>query len=472
MRIRLLNTACNEDAPPMNLLYLATALRHSGFKDTAIIDNTFGGVDVFRQAKTADLVGISAMTRHYRAACAIAGRLKSATGMPVIVGGSHISTLPDSLTQDFSFGVIGEGEYTLVELCRNLGESKDTPNTCAGIAGIVYREKGAVVHTPARDYEKNIDAIPLPDFALLDRRYFGKKWILWNNRFGRAMKIITARGCPYRCIFCASQKIWGGARLHSAERICREIETLVVGWGIDHIYIDDDLFIVNKERLGRVAYLLEKSGLGGRVTFFCTARTNLIDDEMCRLLRRIGVRVLTFGFESGSDRVLRYLKGENITVAQHLEAIRLCTAYGFKVWGSVMLGNPTETVEDMGKTIAFMDAAIKNGCHRIGVFVATPLPGTAFWEIARQRGKVSESMDFDTVDYANVEAPALLESTVDAAAFRAIFRQAIRRHDRLLAKDVHCVAMALRLGKCVHAFLRDPRRAITILKNMFLQSCG
>ena len=467
MKIGLINTALNEDAPPLNLVYLATVLKENSFSQVKIIDHTFQRRNLYQEVKGLDCVGISAMTRYYNQACRIAKQIKNSSGIPVIIGGSHITTAINSLAPEFVLGVLGEGENIIVELCKSLyKEGGFNPARLKEISGLVYWDNGKLTKTPVAPLIDNLDDIPLPDFGLLDERYFRRKWIVWNETMGKSMKIITSRGCPYNCVFCASKQIWKIVRLHSAERIFKEVKDLVSRWGIDHIYIDDDLFIINKARLEQFANLMEQNGLSNKVAFFCSVRSNLLEEETCRLLKRIGVRVLNFGFESGSDRVLRYLKGDNITVESHKKAIHLCNKYGLKVWGSFMLGSPTETVGDMKKTIQFIDFAIANGCQRLGAFVSTPLPGTQLWEIAKKYGRVSDNMNWDLIDYGNCYEPLVLEPDINPDEFRRIFMEAMAKLDRMLIKDEGWKAIIFRYKKVMRKIRDDPKRAFLLFKNI------
>jgi radical SAM superfamily enzyme YgiQ (UPF0313 family) len=120
LKIGLVNTALNEDAPPLNLVYLATALRSNGFSEVKIIDHTFKHKNLNREIKEIGCVGISAMTRYYNQARSIARHIKERIDIPVILGGSHITTASNSLSPEFTLGVIGEGENVLVDVCRVL----------------------------------------------------------------------------------------------------------------------------------------------------------------------------------------------------------------------------------------------------------------------------------------------------------------------------------------------------------------
>lgn len=470
MKIGLVNTGLDENSPPINLVYLATSLKLNGFSEVEIIDHTFHKGNLLKEVKELDCVGISAITKYYKQACKMTKQIKESTGIPVIIGGVHISTAPDSLSTDFVLGVIGEGENKITDLCKILHEEGSfIPEKLRDIFGLVYWDNGKLVKTPPAQPIRNLDDISMPDFGLLDEHYFKKKWINWTETTGRLMHIITTRGCPYNCVFCATKRFWKVVRFHSAKRIFNEVNELVTKWDIDHIVVDDDLFLIHKKRLKGFADLMDQHGLSGKVMFSCNARTNLLDEDLCRILKKIGVRALNFGFESGSDRVLRYLKGDNITVEDHKKAIQLCNEYGFKVYGSIIFGSPYETIEDMNKTLQFIDFTIKNNCHKVWAFVMTPLPGTPLWEIAKQRGKVSDSMDWDMLDLNSDKNPMFLEPDIDPDEFKRIFKEATAKLDRAWMKDKWFKTIILEYRRVIRKTMENPRRTFSIFKNIFLR---
>ncbi len=244
MKIGLINTALDENAPPINLVYLATALKADGFEEVKIIDQTYNRRSILDQVQGLDYVGISAMTKHYNKAIGIAKKIKSQIGISCIVGGVHITAVPSSLSPYFSLGVIGEGERTICNVFKAIQEKGNIPpaKILNEMPGILYWDKDNRIQTASSELIKDLDKIPMPDFGLLDERYFQKKWIGWNEKTGRVMHITTSRGCKYNCLFCSTRRFWKTTRFHSEERVFAEINELVNRWDVDHIMIDDDLF--------------------------------------------------------------------------------------------------------------------------------------------------------------------------------------------------------------------------------------
>lgn len=470
MRIGLVNTGLDENSPPINLVYLATSLKSNGFNDVKIIDHTFRRENLRKEVKGLDCVGISAITKYYKKACGMAKQIKESTGIPLIMGGVHISTVPDSLSPDFVLGVTGEGENIITDLCKILHqEGSFIPEKLREVPSLVYWNNNRLVKTSPAQLIENLDDVPMPNFGLLDEHYFNKKWINWAETKGRLMHIITTRGCPYNCIFCATKRFWKVVRFHSSERIFNEVNELVHKWGVDHIVVDDDLFLIHKKRLEKFADLMDQHGLSGRVAFSCNARTNLLDEDICLILKRIGVKALNFGFESGSERVLRYLKGDNITVEDHKKAIHLCNEYGFKVYGSLIFGSPSETIEDMNKTLQFIDFTLKNNCHKVWAFVMTPLPGTPLWDIAKQRGKVNDNMDWDMLDLNSCENPMFLEPDVDPKEFKKIFKEATAMLDKAWMRKRWFRTIISEHRRVLRKTLGDPKRTFAMFRNIFFR---
>jgi magnesium-protoporphyrin IX monomethyl ester (oxidative) cyclase len=369
--------------PPLGIGYLVSSLRE-GFGENSIkfkiIEDSFE--EKIKEFKP-DIVGITSVSQNYNRVIE-AARIAKKYGLPVICGGVHISMMPTSLTKDMEVGVLGEGEETLCELFslfRN--RSKLDREGLEKIQGIIFRDKnGEIYLTPPRKSIFPLDRIPLPARDLFE--------INPNNAY-----MFTSRGCPYRCTFCASSRFWNTVRFFSAPYVVNEIKHLVERYGVKHIAFYDDLFIANLERLKNIVDLLEKEGLLKNITFSCQARANLITDEIVQLLKRMNINSIGIGFESGCNRTLQYLKGENVTIEDNLNAIRIIKKYKIKVHGSFIVGSPQETKENILETLKFVQ---KNPLDGFDVYVLTPFPGTPIWGYAKSRNLVNDKMDWDKLN--------------------------------------------------------------------------
>lgn len=131
--------------------------------------------------------------------------------------------------------------------------------------------------------------------------------------------------------------------------------------------------------------------------------------------------ILQFGFESGSKKILQWLKGPTVSPEINLKAIEICKRNRIKVFGSLMMGNPGETIKDMEDTINWIKQAIKMGVDYLFVFVATPYPGEEFWEIAKQRNKVGDDMDWEKLSLHAYNEPLLLDEKINKQEFSKLF---------------------------------------------------
>ena len=223
----------------------------------------------------------------------------------------------------------------------------------------------------------NINELPMPDWSIFSE--IPERYVM-----------VTSRGCPYKCRLCSSSAFW---RFHErdAAGVIQEIK-LLQSLGATDIIIFDDLFIANKRRLRLVAELIVEQDLVG-LSYNCQIRSNLVDSEAVVLLRKMNVKEVAFGFESGSDRILE-LMNKHATVSDHQRAIDLLVAGGYKPTFGCILGYPGETKEDVALTVDFIDRN-RAKCNIIDIYPCIPFPGTQLWDMFR----VQHHVDLSTFDW-------------------------------------------------------------------------
>ena len=366
--------------PSLGLAYIATYVRdsESGVEVRILNSDETEAMKAFAP----DLVGISAVSQNMRWAIEAAAFLQGACPEAVrILGGPHQMALPDRLPAPFDYGVLGEGEECMLDIVRALklgmpAFREEMPR----IAGVVWRDGGKVLHNPERKQLRDIDYLGIPDRELIQD--------------GKSMRLhmITSRGCPYKCIFCASAFNIRTARYASPQLVLKEIRLLVEKYGVREIKIYDDLFTAHKTRMREIADLMQAEGLDKVLRIECANRANLTTPELLEDCRRRGVRILVFGFESGSQKVLERLKPASVDVEQNRRSVRMCRDAGIEVAASFIIGTPGETREDPQLTLRLIEESALEVCK---VFVLTPHPGTPVWVEAEKAGKVSKDMDWD-----------------------------------------------------------------------------
>ncbi len=431
-----------EKVAPLGLIYLATYLA----KHLQINPGHIKVLDRRSPIKkeivqfSPHMIGFTAMTVNYGETIAFARALKSLCDVPCLLGGVHITSLPKSLDAVFDVGVMGEGEETFHELVSlYLAEGVLERSRLKKIKGVVFfdAETEEIISTGKRPPIENIDQLPVPDFTFLHKDYFRPREIASIGKVCRRMEIISSRGCPYKCKFCSTSRFWEKFRMHSPDYIARMIAKLVDEFNIRAIGFRDDLFGISAKRLREIRTALDKSGVLDKIQAIeCNQRTNLMDDDICKEMKALKVVTVNFGFESGSDAVLKELKGAGPSLETNKRAILLCRKYGINAYGSLMYGSPGETLEDMKKTNAFIDFAIENKAKYIWSFVATPFPDTPFWEAALGKGTVSHNMDWRLLQHHNIDNPLLLDDAIDKNEFRKIFMQGRKKLRKLKIRMV------------------------------------
>lgn len=343
-----------------------------------------------------DIVGISSYTETFNQAINGAIKIKKTINVPVIIGGNHITALPQSLHKCFDIGVIGDGEKTLIKLIHlYLQGNLNNKNYLKYIPGIVYHEDEKIKLTGKGEIYHNLDEILKPDRQIMHTFWplLGKEWY-WKQA------IYTSRGCPFKCKFCIYSKINEKVRFHSPERVIEEIEEIIINYPEQkNITIHDDLFALNKERLYNIVKLIRINNIYKKVSFTCMGKPDLFDEEMCLLLKDMNVQFMTFGFESGSKKVLTYLKGKSAKINSNKKTIELCDKYNIKVGGYFIIGTPIETIDDLRKNYWFIRKSFPP-LSLVGIFTLVPFPGTKIWDYAIEKGFLTENFNnWEAFDY-------------------------------------------------------------------------
>jgi len=428
VKLALVNITKDLECPPLTLVYLATYLKKhlKNRIKIKIVDINFEDPSKTIMRLKPDIVGISSMTIRYNYAKRLVEQLKKHADVPVILGGVHISTCPESFSKVFDIAVRGEGEKTILELIELFEKRRAFPvDELKKIKGIMFWDNSNAVRTEAREM-LDLKEIPVPDRDYLNPQYFWPR-VSYNKIRGKKVieaGMLTSRGCPYRCVFCSTSLFWNKIRFQAAEKVAKEIKYLITNFKVNYIVMYDDFFAITEDRATEIYNAMKKESLIGKVRISCSLRANLVTDKLCSILRKIGVVTANFGFESGSNRILQYLKAESVTVEQNKNAVRLCRKHGFDVTGSFMMGNPGEKMEDMQKTLELMGWMQKKGVIDLWCGVAKPYPATKFWEYGIKNNLIDENFNFDLVDPSYIHNPVFLDKSISKEEFFRIFREA------------------------------------------------
>jgi len=365
-------------------------------------------------------------------------------GIPIIMGGIHISSLPYCLTSDMDIGIIGEGEETMLELFQIFSKEGLNSQKLQYIKGIVYRDaEGHYRLTPQRELISPIDKIPYPARHLLDIEK------------GEDIHLFSSRGCPYRCVFCASSRFWDKMRFFSADYVLGEIEHVIRKYKPFRITFYDDLFIADQRRLYKIVDLITAKGINKKVEFHLNCHANLINEDLVRLLKRMNVKSASIGFESGSEKTLAFLKKGASTVEQNKRAIDLLNKYAMDVHGTFIIGAPEETREEIVETLNFIR---RSNLKSASTYLLTPFPGTPIWDYAEDKGIVSKDMDWDMLS---------IDTSRDNAK-RVVLSEKLSKKDVLLLYSIFKAEEKKKwiIGNIKRA-ISNPKRAIHYLLGKF-----
>ncbi len=175
----------------------------------------------------------------------------------------------------------------------------------------------------------------------------------------------------------------------------KEIEEVIEKYGCKKIVFYDDLFIANVPRLKKIVELIRKKNIHKKVSFHVSCRANLINKDLAKLLVKMNAITANMGLESGSEKVLKYLKGESVSKEINMRAVEILHDHGLDVGASFIIGSPIDTKETIMETYDFIK---KSKLSTFDVFFMTPFPGTLIWDYALEKGLVSEDMNFKYLD--------------------------------------------------------------------------
>ena len=388
--------------PPLGSLYAAAYTRDHGY-DVALFDAMLAESEAewvaaleAHQPQFAVLYEDSfnylskmCLLRMRQAAFTMAAAAK-ARGCTVIVSGSDAT---DHAAKYFQHGVdfilMGEGEVTLGELLDHLTGRQ--PRSLHTIAGLAWIDNGQITRTIERPFERYLDRFPFPAWDLVDIPRYQN---IWYERHGYySMNMVTTRGCPYRCNWCAKPIYGRRYNSRSPENVVAELKWLKDNFKPDHIWFADDIFGLKPgwiETFSRLA--IEQDAL---VPFKCLQRVDLITEEVAQALSQAKCKTVWVGAESGAQKILDAMD-KDTNVADIYTAAERLHKVGVEICFFLQFGYPGEGWDEIQQTL---DMVRRCEPDDIGISVSYPLPGTKFYEnIKLELGEKTNWVDSDDLD--------------------------------------------------------------------------
>ncbi len=459
--------------PPLGLAYVAAALRDAGHRVT-VIDATGEALDQIAPMRTrldilvqgltreevaarlpadADVIGLGCMfSTLWPISREILDAVRNARpGVPIVVGGEHVSAVPEHTLNSGAADVcvLGEGEETCIDLVDALVKKRDLNS----VNGIAFRDGDRVVRTPSRGRTRDLDAIPLPAWDLFPVEAYIDRRQMNGIHQGRAMPILGTRGCPYRCTFCSSPAMWTTAYvMRDVRKVCDEIELYVSRYGATDFHFQDLTAIVSKKWI--VALCEEILGRGLNVTWQLPSgtRAEAIDDDVCALLAKSGCRNLAYAPESGSD-LIREVIQKRVKLEHLLASVRAALRHRLSLSCFFVIGFPQDTPATLRESLRLVRRLAWMGVHDVGVAKFVPYPGSVLFRQLLDAGRIelSDAFFLSPIDFYG--RAGTQTSYADALTPRQLYRWMIR----------------LYLNFYVISFLRRPVRALMNLVRVLVR---
>lgn len=381
-------TEVESNFPQLGLADIAAYVRSKGYSvqiiDCSIVAPSVQAFDKWFKKNYVSLydsirfIGFTATTVEIKKAYMIAKICKNYyPNVLIIFGGVHATFLPKEVIKNnyVDVVVVGEGEITFEELLRNIPLSK--------IDGIVYKkyskEGYEIIYNKPRERIKNLDIMPMPAYDLLPiKKYYPAKG---SYKQLPAMSMITSRGCPGICTFCA--KTLGKKLVYkSAETIIKEIQFLINEYGIKQFQFYDDTFTTFRENVIELCKIIISNKID--ISWSCFARVDYISYKLLKYMKRANCHQIMYGIETIDKNVLNNIK-KKINISQVINAIKWTKQVGIESRLAFMVGNPGDTKESIMRNIDFVNQL--NPEYLI-VNITTPYPGTEMFNWADKKNLI------------------------------------------------------------------------------------
>jgi magnesium-protoporphyrin IX monomethyl ester (oxidative) cyclase len=361
--------------PPLGLLSLGAVLEKADYEvrvyDSDLLNSTVEDLIDYINNYCPDFVGIYCNTSNYHRVIDYANRIKQVGNVPICLGGPHPITAPEDVLKNKSvdYVVMGEGELTILELLDAIFNRKDL----RGIKGLAYKNsEGKIFVNPRRELINDLDTLPMPARHLVPIEKYRPSPHHYKELPMTTM--ITSRGCPFGCIFCASRNVWGRTyRVRSVEKVIEEIKFLIDRYRIRNINFWDDLWGLNKQWTEEFCRRMIEEKI--KISWSCERRVDIGDLGTMKLMKKAGCYSIFYGIESFDQDCLDAIN-KGIKAEQAESVMMLTKKAGIEVRANFIIGLPRETPEKLKATVKRI---CKINPDYVKFNVLTPYPGTALY---------------------------------------------------------------------------------------------
>lgn len=352
------------------LCIISAYAKSRGYKNIGLIDlRKLKGWDHFREEvrrEEPDVVGISFMSCDFNAAKKATKIIKEVNPkIQIVVGGVHptVATKEVADNHHIDHVIVGEGEISFVNLLNDIKAGRKTERIIKGV-------------------RPNLNELPFDDRELFEYRTSIKFTNFPGIFKGPMVSLVASRGCPFNCTFCAphARTVFGAkVRYRNVDHVIHEIGELYEKYRFNSLAFYDYSLFLNKDWMHEFCDKFEREGFRAKIWGNCRADLICLHEESIKRLRKVGLRMIAIGMESGSQRMLDFMK-KGTTVEQNIKAAEICKKNGIAIRGLFMVGLPTETKDDVRATLDLI-RKIKPDVYSFSYF--TPMPGTYLYDYCR-----------------------------------------------------------------------------------------
>ncbi len=376
--------------PPMGILYLATYLSENNI-DVSILDQFARDYSVERtlqwiKQENPDILGFSTITTAGTGiiSAEISRRVKEEINpnIKILFGNYHATFNDKRILDKYPFldaCIRGEGERTLLEIVEKVEKGKSFEE----VKGLTYRDNGRIVRNDDRPRIEDMDTLPFPDRSLLGNVEYKNTVEGLELSVGKFTSAASSRGCAFQCSFCSSSMFWGKWRPRSPENIIEEL-SILEDQGFKNLHWVDDNFTISKKRLLKLSGLIRREKLD--FNWMAEGRVTQSSKELLNAMKQMGCKILSFGVESGSQRLLDWYN-KKITLNQVYDAVKNSKKVGIDmILANFIVGAPIETREEIIETLNFsmkLDIDFPQ-FHILGI-----IPGNWIWDQMVQEKKIN-----------------------------------------------------------------------------------
>lgn len=383
---------------PLGLAYISACLKQANYAVDVLNLNHY-------EASQLDLIGhkmtvnnyryvlTGGLSAHYKQLKGIVDDIRNSDPNAIVVTGGGVMTATPKLMYDYirpDYMVLGEGEITIVKLIDELNKGGENLKY---VEGIGYRNiSGELIITPQRELIMDLDSLPYPDLkgfefeTYLDMQRPNDSLYLYIDDKPRFYPIISSRGCPYNCTFCY-HPLGRKYRSRSVDNFIEEVKYVTGKYNIDNLAIFDELLSVNRERLFEICDRLKN--LPRKLNWMCQLRVDSIDGEMLSTMKDAGCFMISYGFESVNNIVLKSMN-KHITRAEIEKALKLTRKAGIGTQGYFIFGDPAETKETAYETLDFWK---KYNSYHLTMGYVRPYPGSELWKNEMSKRHLNSASD-------------------------------------------------------------------------------